>query len=83
MKNFLTILTLVVCLATLTPAADACPPRVCLGDFDGSGVMDEDDLFAFIDAWMAVDLCADLNQNGGIDYDDLWIFIGVYFRGCR
>jgi hypothetical protein len=56
----------------------------CLGDFDHSGFVDADDLFAFLDAWFAengipLPLSTDINGSGGVDADDLFAFLDIWF----
>jgi hypothetical protein len=60
----------------------------CAADFDGSGIRDADDLFAFLDAWFAQSgtvgpgLSADFNAGGFVDADDLFAFLDAWFAGC-
>ena len=56
------------------------------GDFDGSGVVDFDDFFSFVDAFgmdAVGDLVKfDLSQNGKVDFDDFFIFVDNFGRSA-
>jgi hypothetical protein len=64
---------------------DPCEPPPCSADFNGSGAVDADDLFAFLDAWFdqngttAPDQTADTNLSGEVDADDLFVFLDLWF----
>lgn len=85
---------LILCVAVLMIStsglqADNPPPptncvlRVCLGDFNGDGVGNFDDLLDFLEAWLNADPCADLDGMNGVDTMDIWIMLDVWFHGCR
>lgn len=57
--------------------APACP---C--DLDGSGVLNLDDLDAFVAAFLAGDPAADLDGSGAINLDDLDAFVSCFVAGC-
>ena len=55
----------------------------CVGDFNGNGAVDFDDLNTFTSAFQNQDnLAADFNGNGSIDFDDLNTFIAAFQAGC-
>ena len=54
----------------------------CLGDFNGNGGVDFDDLNTFISAFQTQNLIGDFNGNGGVDFDDLNTFILAFQTGC-
>lgn len=51
------------------------PPAPGIGDLDGNGVVDIDDLFNVINHWGQTHASADLDGNGVVDVDDLFIVI--------
>jgi len=57
------------------------PPPACPADFDGSGVVDPDDLADFIAGFFSSppDPRTDVNADGTIDPDDLADFIATFF----
>lgn len=63
-------------LATIT-----LQPR-CIGDFDGSGGVDGDDISAFFAAWQAGETSADVDGSGGVDGDDIGVFFDHWQAGC-
>ncbi|HHN77724.1 MAG TPA: hypothetical protein ENK11_03485, partial [Phycisphaerales bacterium] len=46
------------------------------------GVLDLNDLSAFIDAFQNLDLLADLDNNGVLDLNDVGLFIDAFTAGC-
>jgi hypothetical protein len=56
-----------------------CP---CVGDFNGDGAVDGDDVIAFFGAWDLATAAADLNRDGGVDGDDVIRFFGGWDSGC-
>jgi hypothetical protein len=54
----------------------------CAADFDGSGGLGVQDIFAFLGAWFAGDAGADFNGTGGITVQDIFDFLGAWFAGC-
>jgi hypothetical protein len=62
---------------------------VCAADFDDSGLLNADDLFAFLDAWFAqigqtgTTWSADFDDNDVVDVDDLFAFLDAWFAGCQ
>lgn len=66
---------------------DACrltaePLPTCIGDYDGSGSADGDDVIAFFADWDSASLNADVNQDGGVDGDDVIVFFESWDAGC-
>ena len=58
------------------------PDTCCVGDLDGSGAVDVDDLLSVISAWGACpdpsDCPSDLDGNGVVDVNDLLAVIGAF-----
>jgi ELWxxDGT repeat protein len=54
----------------------------CFADFDASGHLDVNDLFAFLSAWFGLDPHADTNADGVISVADLLGYINLWFDGC-
>ena len=52
--------------------------RFQIADFDGSGFVDADDVFSYMDAWMAGKPSTDTNGNGLVDSDDLYMFYLIW-----
>lgn len=65
-----------------TSPADFVIGDPCAADFDGNGVVDSDDFFAFVNAYLAGDGSADINGDGTLDSDDFFDYLNVYFTGC-
>ena len=56
--------------------------RAGLGDINADGILNLDDLDAFIAAFQSQDPVADLDQNGIWSLDDLDLFISAFAAGC-
>lgn len=57
---------------------------VCAADFDGSGSVTQEDLFAFLAAYhTSGDVRADFNGDGTVSVQDLFDFLALYHRGCQ
>jgi probable HAF family extracellular repeat protein len=60
-------------------------PPSCTADFNGSGAVDADDLFAFLDDWFEQSgqtgrgLSADVDRNEEVNPDDLFAFLDSWF----
>lgn len=54
----------------------------CASDFDCSGVLSVQDLFAFLDAWFGRDPRADFNGAGGLTQQDVLDYVAAWFVGC-
>ncbi len=61
-------------LLTINPCVTA--------DFDHSGIINIDDLFAFLGAWFASGPGADFNSSGGIEVQDIFDFLTAWFINC-
>ncbi len=56
--------------------------KICPADFDCNGLVEVDDIFAFLNAWFAGDLRADVDGLGGVDIQDIFEFLNAWFAGC-
>jgi hypothetical protein len=56
--------------------------RVCVADFNASGRVTSEDVFAFLSAWFAGNQTADVDARAGVSTGDLFEFIGAYVNGC-
>ena len=54
----------------------------CVGNFDGANGVEVHDIFAFLNAWFAGDLRADIDQSGVLKVLDIFTFIGEWRAGC-
>ena len=54
----------------------------CAADFNGDGVRDVPDIFAFLSAWFAMDPRADFDGMNGINVPDIFAFLSAWFAGC-
>jgi hypothetical protein len=54
----------------------------CPADFNGSGGVNVQDIFAFLAAWFAADARADFNGVNGINITDIFSFLDAWFAGC-
>jgi hypothetical protein len=54
----------------------------CLGDFDGSAVVDAADLATFLGLWGSDAAHADFDQSGTVDAGDLAVLLGAW-GPCR
>ncbi len=61
----------------LTPGGATCP-----ADFDGNGVREVPDIFAFLSAWFAQDERADYNGDRTVNVPDIFAFLSLWFAGC-
>ncbi len=55
--------------------------EVCVADFDCSGTVEIDDIFAFLNAWFDGADVADVTGNG-LSFDDIFAFLNAWFAGC-
>ncbi len=58
------------------------PARPCFADFNGDGVVDTRDVLAFLNAWSAGRLTADMDYNLIIDTRDVLAFLNIWTHGC-
>ena len=55
----------------------------CPADIDGNGMVNLDDLDAFVTAFLSSEAAADMDGNGTINLDDLDAFIAAFTAGCE
>ena len=60
----------------------AVPIDHCMADFNNSGAVSLDDLFAFLEAYFAGQSAADVNGVGGVSVEDVFAFLAGWVRGC-
>ncbi|MEQ8770307.1 MAG: S8 family serine peptidase [Phycisphaerales bacterium] len=51
-------------------------------DFTGDGVLNLDDIDAFVAAFLSGDLAADVDGSGSINIDDIDAFVAAFLAGC-
>ncbi len=59
-----------------------CPPPPCAADFDGNGVREIPDIFAFLSAWFEGDARTDIDGVAGVGVPDIFAFLSLWFAGC-
>ncbi|MCC6320354.1 MAG: hypothetical protein IT438_02835 [Phycisphaerales bacterium] len=62
----------------IEPSQPTLPERLP-GDFNNNGMVSEQDLFDFLNAYFGGSLAADMNQTQSITVDDLFTFLQHYF----
>jgi hypothetical protein len=55
---------------------------VCRADFNHSGGLGVEDIFDFLNAWLAVDSRADFDGVNGLEVQDIFAFLNAWFAGC-
>jgi hypothetical protein len=60
----------------------ASTPPACRVDFDNSGTVGINDVFAFLNAWTIGDARADFNASGSLTTQDIFDFLNAWFVGC-
>ncbi len=55
---------------------------VCVADVDSDGVVDEQDITAFTNAYLTTQTAADVNQDGVVSPGDIQTFVTGYSCGC-
>lgn len=60
---------------------DSCE-RICIADFNASGVLEVADIFDFINQWLQNHLAADFNASGSLTVQDIFDFLAAWFAGC-
>jgi hypothetical protein len=55
---------------------------LCAGDFDCSGEVSVEDIFAFFAAYFSEDPTGDFNGSGEVTVQDIFDFLAAYFEGC-
>ncbi len=68
--------------AGLYRGAQTLPGSACVGDFDRSGAVGVEDLFAYLAAWFGQSASADLDGAPGITVQDLFDFLAAWFTPC-
>lgn len=68
----------VVDMGALELGADA----PCVGDFDGNGVAEVVDIFAYLRAWFSGSSSADVDGTSGLGVPDIFWFLSEWFAGC-
>jgi len=63
----------------ILPTEDA---PACAADFDGNGLVQVPDIFAFLSAWFAQGPGADFDGNGQVQVPDIFAFLSAWFAGC-
>lgn len=56
--------------------------KVCVADFNCSGVAGVQDVFDFLTAWFANDTRADVNGSSSLTVEDVFVFLTAWFAGC-
>jgi hypothetical protein len=54
----------------------------CPADFNCSGILEVQDIFDFLNAWLAADPRADFNSAGGLNNQDIFDYLNAWFAGC-
>lgn len=62
-------------------AAPGDPPP-CIADFDASGGVSVQDIFAFLEAYFSASPLADINGDDTHTVQDIFDFLNAYFAGC-
>jgi len=55
---------------------------VCQADLNGDGILDNGDIGAFVNLFLAGDLAADFNGDGILDNGDIGAFVAGFLAGC-
>ncbi|GJM19652.1 MAG: hypothetical protein DHS20C14_18650 [Phycisphaeraceae bacterium] len=66
-------------VVTATVTIDTTP---CDADVDGNGVLNVDDVDAFVAAFVGGDLSVDFDGNGALNIDDVDAFVASFIAGC-
>jgi hypothetical protein len=59
-----------------------CSPTACPADFNGTGLLTIQDIFDFLNAWLAADPRADFNGVDGLTTQDVFDFLSAWLTGC-
>jgi hypothetical protein len=54
----------------------------CRADFNASGNLDVQDIFDFVNSWMAGGGQADFDLSGALEVNDIFEFLGAWLGGC-
>ncbi len=80
--------TLPACAGTFQGPNTACSPdpanptTCCPANFNSAGGLDVQDIFDFLNTWLAANLAADFNHSGTIDVPDIFDFLNAWLAGC-
>jgi hypothetical protein len=61
---------------------DLCSPTACPADFNATGLLTIQDIFDFLNAWLAADPRADFNGVDGLNTQDVIDFLSAWLTGC-
>ncbi len=57
-------------------------PDDCIADFNGDGIVNTQDVLAFLNAWNSGDPRADINGDGVVNTQDVLLFLNLWNAGC-
>jgi hypothetical protein len=57
-------------------------PSACRADFNNSGGVTTQDIFDFLNGWLAGNVAADFNGINGLEVQDIFEFLNAWFVGC-
>jgi hypothetical protein len=72
----------VVSTCCSTATSGAAHLAVCAVDFDCSGTVTVQDIFAYLNAWFGGDPRADFDGTPGLAVQDIFAFLNAWFAGC-
>lgn len=55
---------------------------LCPADYDASGSISTQDLFAFLNDWFSRNAASDFDHNARVTIQDLFAFLSAWFAGC-
>ncbi|HMN39837.1 MAG TPA: GC-type dockerin domain-anchored protein [Phycisphaerales bacterium] len=58
------------------------PAGCCKADFNQDGQVAVQDIFDFLNAWLAVAPATDIDGVNGVQVADIFAFLGAWFQGC-
>ena len=67
--------------ATLADAG-AIRNLACMGDVNGDGIANTQDVLAYLNTWTGQDPCADINLDGTVNTVDFLAFLNLWTGGC-
>jgi hypothetical protein len=70
------------CVMSFLSVASQGTPPLCPADFDGSGTIDTDDLFTYLNAWLAGDARADIDGVEGLTQQDVLGYLNSWLAAC-
>jgi hypothetical protein len=66
----------------LTTSASFVRVRACPSDYNGTGTLEVQDIFDYLNGWFAGNLRADFNRNGTLAVQDIFDYLNAWFAGC-